>query len=887
MKTKPKPLPPLPAVILFAGLSGLFFPLNPSFAASSPIPAQTSPEEKMLERSIPAWLTLGPFERALPVFADDQNFGFGPADLLKFEEFEAGAARPKPGLGLRWTNGEQVVWKEVPGGEAGVSFDSAGPQPKVAYLAAYVESFRYRKARLTVRTRQLQRVFFDGRQVAVQAQAEPDGQATADLKIETGIHLILIKTVYDPKTQTDWNVRASLKFAEIPTEPEPRISVSPKEKVALRHILDGPRAAGISISPDGKDLALTMTQTLPPSDDSESWIELYRIVSEGNGLSARLTQTFRGGTTISGVVWAPQGTRFSYTTYDKSGGSIWLVDPAAGETRPLLRNFKNLGSHVWTPDGNAVVFSATEDGPKDSDLAKRYRNLEDRQPDQRDRRHLYRLTLPDGVRERLTAGEFSADFGGVSPDGKTLLFTRYPIDMAKRPYTQTELYRLDLSTLREDLLWKGSWFNEAQFSPDGKNLLVLGGPSAFGDVGANVSPGRVPNDYDIQAYLFGLTDRRVQPITRDFNPSINRAFWSGDGKVIRFLTTDGSRTRLYEYAPSDNSFLFLEAGVDVIDQIDIALKAPVAAFIGSGPTTLPRVFLWDLQKKAVQPLFKSGREKTPELATGKVETWTFINKRGVEIDGFVAYPPDFDPARKYPLIVNYYGGTTPVTRDFGGRYPKALYAAHGYIVYVPEPSGAIGYGQESSAYHVNDWGEIAAEEIIDGVTGFLAAHPFVDPNRIGCIGASYGGFMTMSLTTKTSLFSAAISHAGISSISSYWGEGYWGYSYSAVASADSFPWNRKDIYVDRSPLFNADKIKTPLLLLHGAADTNVPPGESAQLFTALKVLGRETEFISFYDQNHLVLTYNKRILFNKTILAWFDRWLKNQPEWWFDLYPQK
>ena len=108
-----------------------------------------------------------------------------------------------------------------------------------------------------------------------------------------------------------------------------------------------------------------------------------------------------------------------------------------------------------------------------------------------------------------------------------------------------------------------------------------------------------------------------------------------------------------------------------------------------------------------------------------------------------------------------------------------------------------------------------------------------------------------------------------------------------MAAADSFPWSRKDIFVNQSPLFNADKITTPLLLLHGAADTNVPPGESAQLFTALKLLGREVEYVQFFDQNHHILAYGKRVLWTKSILAWFDRWLKGQPEWWFDLYPPR
>jgi dipeptidyl aminopeptidase/acylaminoacyl peptidase len=182
---------------------------------------------------------------------------------------------------------------------------------------------------------------------------------------------------------------------------------------------------------------------------------------------------------------------------------------------------------------------------------------------------------------------------------------------------------------------------------------------------------------------------------------------------------------------------------------------------------------------------------------------------------------------------------------------------------------------------------IVADEIIDGVKKFLAAHPFVDFRRVGCIGASYGGFMTELLLTKTNIFAAAVSHAGISDIASYWGEGYWGYSYSAVATADSFPWNRRDIYVNQSPIYSADKITTPLLLLHGSSDTNVPPGESLQLYTALKLLGREVELVEVLGQNHHILNYGKRLVWQKTILSWFDRWLKGQPEWWNDLYPQK
>jgi dipeptidyl aminopeptidase/acylaminoacyl peptidase len=177
-----------------------------------------------------------------------------------------------------------------------------------------------------------------------------------------------------------------------------------------------------------------------------------------------------------------------------------------------------------------------------------------------------------------------------------------------------------------------------------------------------------------------------------------------------------------------------------------------------------------------------------------------------------------------------------------------------------------------------------AQEIIQGTKKMLDKYPSVDPKRLGCIGASYGGFMTMSLVTKTDIFAAAISHAGISSLSSYWGEGFWGPVYSAVATANSYPWNRKDIYVDKSPLFSADKVNTPILLLHGNDDTNVPPGESLQFYTALKILGRDVEFIEIDKQNHHILDYDKRKHWSKTILAYFDKYLKKDSSWWNFLY---
>lgn len=845
-------------------------------------------KNKNREFSISSWLKLGPFPAPLPAFCKDKRKEFSIKDLLEFEEIDILALKPKVNTSLRWYDGTLALWKEIKAGENGIKLTGDEVNPSIAYLGIYFKVNKWTETTLSLRSPQILRIFFDGEILTTKAKINQNekGKASSkerkisvDLKMETGKHLLLLKTVYDPNSNLDWTLKGHLSFREKFASPE--ISLSPEQKMTISHLLDGPKATDVSISPDGTLAAISIRKSLPPSNDSESWVEMYRV-ADGS-----LFQTYRGGTSISRVNWAPDGKKFSYTSRSKSRGTIWIVDLKKGISIPLLKNIKDLGNHVWSPDGEFIVYSVTEKGVADRPGVKRFKNLADRQPWWRNRSYLYKISVPDGLRQRLTAGRLSTTLNSISPDANKILFTRSIIDYAERPYSKTELYSLDLNTLKTQLIWKGKWFDFAQWGPKGKKILILGGPSAFGKIGANIPKDLVPNEYDTQAYLFDLQTKKVEPISKKFSPSINQAFWSRTENCYYFITTDQSYRHLYKYDLNKNKFSLIDCGVEVIGQFDMAKMKSTAIYTGSSASIPPKAFVINLENKKYRLLQDPGKKDFAEVQFGKVEPWTFKNKRGIEIEGRIYYPPQFNPTKKYPCVVYYYGGTSPVTREFGGRYPKNLYAAQDYVVYVLQPSGAVGFGQKFSALHVNDWGIIVADEIIDGVKKFLAAHPFIDIQRVGCIGASYGGFMTMLLLTRTDIFAAAVAHAGISSISSYWGQGYWGYSYNAISAANSFPWNRKDIYVNQSALFNANKITTPILLLHGSIDTNVPPGESSQLFTALKILGREVEYIQIFDQNHHIMTYNKRKIWTKTIIAWFDKWLKKQPEWWNDLYPSK
>ena len=376
------------------------------------------------------------------------------------------------------------------------------------------------------------------------------------------------------------------------------------------------------------------------------------------------------------------------------------------------------------------------------------------------------------------------------------------------------------------------------------------------------------------------------PITIDLVPDAGWVEWSpADGKIYA-RTTDTQYSNIYRYDPKKKSWEKLDTGMEYTNQIALPHKGSIAVARGTSSTTPNRLYAVDLKKNKPWLILDPGVENYRDIVLGKVENWKTTLENGMELDGFVYYPPGFDKSRKYPLIVYYYGGTSPVTRDFGGRYPKNIWAGQDYIVYVPEPSGATGYGQEFAARHVNDWGILTAGEVIEGTKAFLAAHDFADPGKVGCMGASYGGFLTEYIITQTDIFAAAVSHAGISDISSYWGEGMWGYAYGARALANSFPWKDRELFIEQSPIFHADKINTPLLLVHGDSDINVPKGESDQLFTALKMLGREVEYVQIVGQDHHIVDHGQRIVWNDTILSFLAKYLKDRPGWWDEMYPE-
>lgn len=769
--------------------------------------------------------------------------------------------------------------------------DTAGffhlPKPENGYafqlLSFFVTGDRYGKGKLTVTSPNPLELYVNDVKRATKTQVNDSlhqsGSVDAFLNGFTNNARIIIKLLASAENKIDPAVKIELK----PDKGDSLLNFSfnniDKRRISINDILEGTRVNSSSVSPSGRFVLLSLRETIK-GGENRNYTEIYDTRQKRTVLSETANR--------SQLNWMPKSDILYYVADNNDGRTMYTLNPLTSETKIIAQQLPKENFHV-APDEKSMFYSSKETLSVTTPSGlRRLIGIDDRQAHYRDRFYLYRYFFETGFAQQLTFGRQTATLNDVTDDVKYLLFSTSGEDLSQRPFSKSSLYMLNLETMAVDTVWKDQTYTySAQFSPDGKQLLIHGAPEAFNGIGLNVKEGQIANSYDTQSFIMDLATRRVDPVTKHFDPAINAQEWNCADHSIYYRVEEGDRANVYRYSPKTKKFDKLPLKEDVIRSFSISGNGRWAAYTGVSVSNSNRSYLLDLKTNESTLISDPYAKQLNTLVLGEVKDWKFTSSFGDEIEGRYYLPPHFNPNRKYPLIVYYYGGTSPTSRGFESTYPLHVYAAQDYVVYTLQPSGTTGYGQEFSARHVNAWGDQTAEEIIEGVQKFVAEHPFVDGTKIGNIGASYGGFMTQYLITRTDMFAASVSHAGISNITSYWGEGYWGYSYSAGASAGSYPWNNPKLYTEQSPLFHADKIKNPLLLLHGTADTNVPIGESIQMYTALKLLNKPVEFIQVEGENHAIYDYDKRIAWNNAIYAWFAKWLKGDSRWWDSMFGEK
>ena len=807
----------------------------------------------------------GPYAVAQPWMADSVN--------IKGEVFDLKQLLDSPLSFTLLNKGKEVTAAQL-----------LADKQDALHLASFCVSNTQRtKATIAVEGLEQYRLFVDGEQVAVNGDK-------AETILTPSQHTVVIKYLTRKNASSD---KKSIKLTVTAANGAP-LSVgdaAAKRAYNIYDVICAPNYPSVSISPNGKFIVVRKT-----------WVDRkgnnHSISELRNSQTNRVMATFE-----ENVKWMPASNKLYFTQKasdssiageEKQDGTLQLIT-----INPLTMEREVLASHLpegwfqFTPDEKTLIYTLTTEGRKKDPQVYDVKEPEDRQPGWRERSNLAKYDLASGILQPLTFGYHNIYLMDISADSRYLLIGKEEERLTKRPTTLTSFYRLDLGSMNassattpkvETLIEKGEFLNSAQFSPDGKSILVTGSPEAFNGIGKNVEEGQTPSMIDTQLYLMTLSDKKVRPLTRDFNPNVQSVEWSKVDGNIYFTAEDKDCVHLFQFNPKSGKFTLLKTPEEYIKSFSLASSAAEMAFSGQSASNADRLYKMNTKALKSQLVDDLSARELKDVELGECKAWNFVNSRGDTLCCRYYLPPHFDAAKKYPMIVNYYGGCSPTSRMFQSRYPHHVYAAMGYVVLVVNPSGATGFGQKFSARHVDTAGEGVAEDIISSTQAFCDEHAFVKRKKIGCIGASYGGFMTQYLQTKTDLFAAAISHAGISDHTSYWGEGYWGYSYSEVSMANEYPWTNKHLFVDQSPLYNADKIHTPLLFVHGTADNNVPVGESIQLYTALKLLGRPTAMVLVDGQDHHIIDYEKRLKWQNTIFAWFAKWLQDDASWWTEMY---
>ena len=743
----------------------------------------------------------------------------------------------------------------------------------VGVLTFFVNNADYVKGKIEVKGPKNYKLFIDGK------------EAGGELKLAPEHHTFAIRYLAEPKDTDSIRVSFDTQIAVSPT-------IDKRHPYMVHDLTDGKRVRGVSLSANGQYVVVSY-QTTDRGGNSR-WEYELRDVKTGRVLNR---PTFN-------VRWMPRTTAWIAEEKEQGLRVLYKVDPLTGVRTRWAAGLPD-GGYTVSPTEDYLIITTEEEGPKEDPGVFEVVEMDDRQPGWRKRNYLVRFDVQSGVSQRITFGSKGQYLADISQDGSKLLIASSYSRLSKRPTEVEDVYVMDARTLKVDTVLQCQGFlGGCTFSPDARQILFTGTPEAFDRIGCQLPASVTPSMTENELFLYDIATRKVTPLTKDFDPSIEGgADWSYADGMVYFRAECRDYVYLYQLNPKTGKITQLPVSGDDVYRFDKAAYAPVIGYLSYCTMEPASAYVVNLSGKPAKSglsakLLFDGKTALGDAEVGTCQDWTFTTSNGDTVYGRLYLPKDFDATKKYPMIVYYYGGCSPVSRYFESPYAPQYWNSLGYVAYIIEPSGATGFGQEWASRHVNTAGGTPradgtvpggtpAGDIIEGVKNICAEHPFIDKDKIGCMGASYGGFMTQYLQTVTDIFAAAVSHAGIANHTSYWGEGYWGYNYSEVSMANSYPWSHRQLYVDQSPLFRADKIHTPLLLLHGNADTNVPLIESLQMFTALKLLGRDVALVEVAGENHHILEYNKKEKWLATQMAWFQKWLKGDSTWWDALYPKK
>ena len=661
------------------------------------------------------------------------------------------------------------------------------------------------------------------------------------------------------RTGTKQDVEKRLKTAQKPQ------AASPLDGV-INTIFAAHTFQQAAISPDGNSVAWVENVHSKNGAASGSMVIYVKNLKSGappRRVSAGVADSLHAE---SDVAWSPDGQKIAFLSdATKKGQPQLYVTNAAGGPAKVLTTVKGyLASPRWSPEGKTIAILYTENATRASGP------LVAETPETGEIKDAFfeqRLALVDVATAKLTqitpADAYIYEYDW-SPDGKRFVVSS-ALGNGDNNWWVAELSILDATTGLMKAIYKPRLqIANPLWSPDGTQIAFIEGiMSDEGLTGGDIN-------------LIASEGGDAKNLTKDRKASAAWLRWQRDNKIL-FSEFAGGNPAIATLDPSTgkidqrwSSEGMLTSSTSFSFTLSAANDASAIAGVYQSFAHPPEVVLISGSPSNMTPVTSRNKGLSPAWGEAKSISW---KNDGHEVQGWLLYPSGFDPAKKYPMVVNVHGGPSFISLShWPGSHDFATgLAGMGYFVFYPNPRGSYGQGEAFTRANVKDFGYGDFKDILAGVDEVLRIAP-IDPNRLGITGWSYGGYMTMWAVTQTDRFKAAMAGAGLSNWQSYYGENLidqWMIPFFGKSVYDD-----PEVYARSSPITFIKKVKTPTLLLVGDSDGEVPAPQSYEFWHALRTLGVETQLVVYEHEGHLFANpKHQRDVIART-LAWFDAHLR-------------
>jgi dipeptidyl aminopeptidase/acylaminoacyl peptidase len=657
-------------------------------------------------------------------------------------------------------------------------------------------------------------------------------------------------------------------------------SVSFEKWISLR------QAGAIAISPDGKNVVYSITSTDWASNgyDTELWL------SREGGQPFQLTRTIKGNSAASG--FTPDNKYVSFLADRGDKTQLYIISINGGEALQITKDEDGVGGYEWSPDGQQIVYTkADPDSKKDKAIRERYGAFAV-EGEEYKFTHLWLLQYnydsvilagqypcytskdssiknPECYKipqaKKLTDGNFTIAGFTWSPDGKSVLFNKQP-----NPLINSSLYSdiavVDIATKKiEVLIANPSSDGFVEWNPNGKEFIYR---SAVDDSVTNFFR-------NSRLFIYDMASRKSREVGTDIDE--NKGIFTWKEKGIYISASQKMKNAIYLMNPETGLSRQINVPLDLTGNIAFAKKSDAIAIIGRNFTDLNEVYYASSPEAEWKKLSNTNAQiRSWNTPVNEVVSW--ISKDGTEIEGVLLKPRNFDPSRKYPLLVVIHGGPTGIDRPEptpGGVYPIMQWVEKGALVLRVNYRGSAGYGEKFRSLNVRNLGIGDMWDVISGVES-LNQKGLIDTSRMGCMGWSQGGYISAFLTTNTNIFKAISVGAGISNwITYYVNTDITPFTRQYLKAT---PWQDMEVYTKTSPMTNINKASTPTLIQHGEFDKRVPIPNAYELYRGLQDRGITSRMIVYKGFGHGITKPKERLAAIWHNWQWFNHYVFGEKE---------